>query len=235
MAGVERRIGPGLEARVEGYYKRYRHIRDRFENLQDDVTFVPEIEDDRIHLFPEAGTARGIEVYLKRDAGGRLSWWTAYAYAVTRETYDVLQSPVEIRGRELPRRFDQPHTFSIDMIFRPSPAWQIRSGWPFSPQRLVQVTAPDGSRFFTTQWDPQYERYPPFHRLDVKAGRQFTFRRWRLSAALEVVNLYNRRNVRGYDYFFRVQGGAVSLNREAATWLPILPSLTVRGCEEISD
>jgi outer membrane receptor protein involved in Fe transport len=233
VAGVERRFGPGLEARVEGYFKRYRHIRDRFENLQDDVEFLPELRDDRVHLFPETGTARGIEFYLKRDAGGRLSWWTAYAYAITRETYDLLQSPQEVRGRTFPRRFDQPHTFSIDVIFRPSPAWhlsaawQIRSGWPFSPLSLVQATASDGSRFFTTRWDSQYERYPPFHRLDVKAGRQFTFRRWRLSTSLEVVNLYNRRNVRGYDYFFRNQGNQLFLDREAATWLPILPSLTV--------
>ena len=89
------------------------------------------------------------------------------------------------------------------------------------------MTTPGGARFYTTQWSPDYERYPPFHRLDVKASRRFTFRRWQLHTAVEVINVYNRRNIRRYDYSFFVNGGQVTTDRHAQSWLPILPSFTV--------
>lgn len=234
VAGIERRLGPGLQVRVEGYIKTLRRIRDRFENLRDEVEFMPETRGDRVHLFPQTGVARGVEVYLKNDARGRLSWWTSYAFATTYETHDPSRGPQGIRGRRVPRKFDQRHTLLVDLIYRPSPvwslsaAWQIRSGWPFTPRHLAQGSAPDGAPTYSLPFgDICSERYPPFHRLDAKVSRRFVFRTWQLSTALEVINLYNRRNVRNYTYQIGVREGQVVVNQQAQGWLPLLPSFTV--------
>ncbi len=232
VVGIERRLGDGLQARVEGYHKAFRHIHDRFDNLNDDIEVVPEIVGDRIHLFPEVGTARGIEFYLKRDTGGRLSWWTAYAYAKTEETHDPVRSHPNLQGRKVPRAFDQRHTFSIDLNYRPSPAWslsmawQIRSGWLYTGRELVPVSRPDGSEGYRVRYTDFYgDRYSPFHRLDVKVSRRFTFQKWRLFTSLELINTYNKRNIRRYYYNFDGR----TLTREAEKWFPLLPSLTVSG------
>ena len=67
-------LGSGAQVRLEGYWKVLTHIRERFDNLRGEIEFLPEIEGDRVRLFPVRGRARGVEVYVKRDTGGKLSW-----------------------------------------------------------------------------------------------------------------------------------------------------------------
>jgi len=41
---------------------------------------------------------------------------------------------------------------------------------------------------------------PDYQRLDVTLSRQFSFKRWDLSAYLQLINLYNHKNIYGYYY-----------------------------------
>ncbi len=67
------------------------------------------------------------------------------------------------------------------------------------------------------------DRLGSFHQLDVRIDRKFAFKRWTLTAYLDVSNIYNNpapeQAVYSYDY----------TQRGALTGLPILPSLGVRG------
>jgi hypothetical protein len=68
-------------------------------------------------------------------------------------------------------------------------------------------------------------RVPDYARLDVRVSKAFLFKRWKLTATGEVLNLLNRNNLRyaGFDNFDlsgRVFG---QLDRV----LPILPSAGV--------
>ena len=64
---------------------------------------------------------------------------------------------------------------------------------------------------------------PPYHRLDLRVDKHFLFDTWKLTAYLEVLNVYNRRNVETITYDYRY--------RETATvaTLPIIPVLGVKG------
>jgi hypothetical protein len=230
VMGLESVLCAGLQIRIEGYWKVLKHIRERFDNLRGEIEFLPEIEGDRVRLFPIRGRARGVEVYAKRDTGGRLSWWVTYAWSQTRETHDPSRGRSQFRGETVPREFDQTHTFSVDLAYRPSPvwsvsaAWQIRSGWPYTPRELVRRTWADGREYLAVVDGELYgRRYPPYHRLDVRLSRRFAFQNWGLFVSLEVTNAYDRDNVRRYRY----HGSSETLVREPEKWLPLLPSLTV--------
>ena len=105
-------------------------------------------------------------------------------------------------------------------------AWQIRSGWLYTGREVVPVSAADGSQSYGVRYSDFYgDRYPPFHRLDVRISRRFTFQKWRLFTSLELINTYNKRNIRRYYYNFDGQ----TLTRNSEKWFPMLPSLTVSG------
>ena len=104
-----------------------------------DVEFFPEIEGDRIRLEPESGEAKGVEIFLKRDIGDRLSWWASYAYAIAEDKVDSWQ---------IPRSFNQLHTVHLDLNYRPNPkwrfnvAWQYHNGWPYTALNFERVEQP---------------------------------------------------------------------------------------------
>ncbi|MFQ5706541.1 MAG: TonB-dependent receptor domain-containing protein [bacterium] len=128
VIGLEHVFENGLNLRVEAYQKRLSHVRPRYQNLSDDLEIFPEFDDSRVRIEPTQGEAKGFEVFLRKDTGGRFSWWLSYAWAFAKE---------EIDGRTVARNFDQRHTFYLDCNYRPNKkwrinvAWQFHSGWPF--------------------------------------------------------------------------------------------------------
>ena len=67
------------------------------------------------------------------------------------------------------------------------------------------------------------ERLSTFHALDLRVDRTWTYDRWRLSAYLDVQNVYNRGNQEGWEYRFDFG------ERAPLTGLPILPIAGVKG------
>ena len=236
VAGIERQLGPGFQARLEGYHKAYRQVWSRFENLDQSHTIdpLPELAGGWVQVFPRVGTARGVEVYLKRDTGTGLNWWASYALTTTRETYDTQQGHPDFRGQEFPRRFDQLHSFSFDLIYRPvsnwflGVAWQVRSGWPYTPMELLEESRPNtpfqSGPLYSLEYGGFYSQtYPLYHRLDVKLTHWRAYPNWRLMFALGMSNLYGRENVRRYSYFVAED----RLGRRTESWLPPLPVFSV--------
>lgn len=62
--------------------------------------------------------------------------------------------------------------------------------------------------------------------MDIRATRTFQVGRGRLIAFLDVFNLYNRENLRSYDYRVELPSGRVVQNI-GETLLPVLPSFGV--------
>jgi hypothetical protein len=71
--------------------------------------------------------------------------------------------------------------------------------------------------------EPFSRRLPLFHQLDIRIDKRWQFRSWRLSAFLDVQNVYNNQAVEAlvYNYNFSQE--------RFLTGLPIIPSLGVRG------
>jgi len=248
VAGVEKRIGRGLLVRAEAYYKDLSDIKHRFENLDDETDFIPEAEGDRIQLFPLSGVSKGLELFVRRDTG-RLNWWMNYAFASVEETFDFSNATFEVSGDTAPRRFDQRHSFSVDMIFRPKDnwhlglGWEIREGWPYTPQLVETVTNSDGSQFSRlVRAEFLADRYPLYHRLDMKISHWYDYGRVQMRVAFGLTNVYNRENVRRYTYTGGGFGGGFGggggggpggqipggqFGRFSEGWLPALPFLDV--------
>ena len=67
------------------------------------------------------------------------------------------------------------------------------------------------------------------YRLDLRINRSvFTNGRRSFDLFIDVANVYNRKNVRGYEDFQFVEGDqGTSLQYAEDTWLPILPSFGI--------
>lgn len=181
--------------------------------------------------------SKGIEAYLKRDAGGKFTWWASYALAQVEDEVSHFVSNDEVRAFDdrTPGPSDQRHTFYLDVNYRPSAkwhlnlAWQYRTGWPYTEKVWRTGTFPDGSTYYyTAVGEPYEQRYPAFHRADLRISRHFDISKGRVSAFLEIVNLYNHGNVRTYMHNFVCSTpGECRLWRTPQYWFRLLPSIGV--------
>lgn len=234
VIGVEHTLPAGLHVRVEGYQKKLTGLNSRWESLSKDVLFFPELEDDVVFLDPLRAEARGLEVYVRRDTGGWLTWWATYALARAEETYRTSGGL-----QDVPKNQDSRHTIYLDANMRPNRkwsfniAWQYRSGWPYSERVFVPALRPEGEFPFRASYGPRHAaRLSAYHRMDVKISRHFAIGDGRATLFLEAINLYDRANVvQQLPAWVSWQGPGTepvtggSSNEE---WLPLMPSLGFR-------
>ena len=72
-------------------------------------------------------------------------------------------------------------------------------------------------------------RLPSYHRLDLRTTRAFRFERSTLEVYLDVFNVYDRTNLRGYEWFLQERGSTFSAARDSGEeQLPRLPTLGLR-------
>jgi hypothetical protein len=174
-------------------------------------------------VFRNEGEGRiyGLESLLRARFGERFFGWIAYTYQRSFRTD---------RPGDPERRFDfdQPHILTAVGTYRASPRWaygarfRLVSGNPYTPvTRAVYDASSD-------VWVPVYGavnsgRLGPFHALDVRVDRTWTYDTWRLSAYLDVQNVTNRANPEGWQYRFDYR------ERARLTGLPILPIIGLKG------
>ncbi len=237
--GVEHRYAAGGSLRAEAYYKSGSHLRPILRNWKSGLNVFPESSEDRILVYPEATTSKGLEIYHDRSMGSRVNVRAGYALAFVEERVsridqvnDPLKPPFD-STHSWPQ--DQRHALNLDVSYRPFSNWSLTSaytfhtGWPFTDERGVLVTKRNGTMDLAVRPDTLYGgRLPPYQRLDVRVTRrkQTPTSDWRFF--FEVINLTNHENVLGYDVFrVRNGSGALALQRDTETWFSILPSLGV--------
>jgi hypothetical protein len=174
------------------------------------------------------GTARGVEIVMRRDASAGLSGWAGYAYGRHRYT-DVAG------GEPFWSDHDQRHSLSLFGYYRVSrrttvgAKFRYGSNYPLTGYIGEQPFAPDapplfgGGRplFYGLIESRNTLRLPAYARLDLRADRTFTWSGRRVTLFGEVANALNRQNLRnvpyGVDRAGRVSGPTDTL-------LPIVPS-----------
>ncbi len=227
IVGFEHDFARGPRLRLSAYSKQTANPRPRFENLFDPLELFPEAEADRVRIAPTRAQARGVELLLESAPGRKLGWWTSYALASTED---------EIDGQMVPRSWDQRHALNLGLSYRPSPGWTFglagiyHSGWPTTAMGARTVLSADGSLVVEPAPGPRNaERFPAYHRLDIKVSRHVSLQRGRLTFFLEVLNLYDQENPCCVDSFrFTPRPGeGVDVGRREAYWLDRLPSLGV--------
>jgi hypothetical protein len=89
--------------------------------------------------------------------------------------------------------------------------WRYASGLVYTPNEFVtneqefQYTSANGSPVWSKGvWKAtdriNASRYPDYHRLDIAFNSRNIFKTWSMAIYLSVENLYNRKNIAGYQY-----------------------------------
>jgi hypothetical protein len=163
-----------------------------------------------------SGSARGVEVLLKKDATEKLSGFLSLSVSRAKRRNDAT-------GEAFPFDYDQPVVASLVGQYKLSDRWMFGAKWSFhtgSPYTPVIGTG----TFADGRVRPLYgavnsQRVPPYHRLDLRVD-------WRASKSLtayaELINAYGRKNVAGYSY------SADYRTREPVYQLPMLISFGVQ-------
>ncbi len=227
VIGYERNIttrGSDLLLRVEAYQREITNPRSRYENLLQPLEIFPEIEPDRVLFDPSRSQSYGLEIFVRGRAGRRAEWWASYAY-----------SQVEDRIEDvwLPRRNDQPHAFKADLNYRAGKhwnvnlAWRYHTGWPTTMISGRFEEDDEGELELVTLIGPlNAERVSDYHRLDLRASREWQRKRGVLGFFLEIQNAYNRKNQAGFDPDIEEgDDGGIVVNTEI--WGEILPSFGI--------
>jgi hypothetical protein len=165
------------------------------------------------------GTTYGGEL-LGTYRGG--PWFAWLSYSISKSTR------VDQPGQ--PRRlftFDQPHSMNAAISWKKGKwqlggRFQLYSGLPFTPA-LGSVFDSDRNVFVPIYADPNSDRAPIHHQLDLRVDRSWQVGGMKLTGFLDVQNVYMNTSVVTYFYNYDYT------QRQAFESLPIIPSIGLRG------
>lgn len=227
----------GMALRVEAYRREIQDPRPRYENLYEPFNEYPELEPDRVLIAAQESVSEGIEVFLHSPPRRKLRWWANYGLASVKD---------RIAGRSLRRQIDQTHTLNLSLSFPLgkgwilNAAWRYHGGWPTTPLSLVQGGDPgnDAPKLDFLAMDEEEEeeaqlvpvlgplysqRLSHYHRLDLRASRELRVARGRMMFFVDIQNVYNRKNLSGFDLDVDDEERAVVFQREF--WPGFFPSV----------
>lgn len=177
--------------------------------------------DDPLDVFVNQGYGRsfGAEALVRARTDHFFGW---VAYTLSRSD--------RVDGPGQPRRlfdYDQTHNFIAVASWQVGAwtfggRWQYTTGEPITPI-VGSVFLSDLNVYAPVFGEVNSDRLEDAHQLDVRVDRTWSFRTWKLSAYLDITNVYAHARTLGYQYSFDYQ------DREAFTTLPIFPAIGVRG------
>jgi hypothetical protein len=205
---------------LNGYFKDYNYLFDdyRFEffNRLGGVNILD------VPFGTNAGTAKGVEIMLRRSYGASSLISLSYAYARSRIR--------NAAGDETFRDFDQPHSIIVNNIFRLAHHWNISLLWiyhtgnPYTPMKanfINQRPDREGIVLFYEAGDKNSARLPDVHSLDLRFEKSWYIKKNTLMVYLNIVNFYNRKNLRSYYWTpYHRQNGSIGFERDEQINIP---------------
>lgn len=218
VAGMDWRNG-NLEISGEFYYKHYGDLKGRYENIFNPFVLLPEMEPDRVGLFPEKAVAKGVDMDLKVFFAEPLSGYFRYSF---------MDAQDRIEGKWVDRRWSQQHTINTGIVWQKDgfslalgATWH--SGWrsALMPAFVAEnETVPVSSVLNNTELDNYFS-------LDINARKQWTFPRYRVEVYADIVNLTDRKNQAGIDFDIEEVEGGYELSPDGETLLGRVPSVGI--------
>ncbi|MCH2661215.1 TonB-dependent receptor [bacterium] len=224
IAGFETRLF-GLDFDAETYYKDYRGLYEINYDEQDS---------DKIGDILRRGDGRayGFDMLLRKRSGNHTGWLSFSTGASERK---IAGLNLDGRGDErfFKSKFDRGVSVNLVHSWRLSKKWTLNSRVAYaSGQPYTQVlgrgeiSLPSGNTWtFNEQGELNAVRLPSYQRLDVSVQRVFNFKRCDMRAYLQIINLFNRKNI--FNYFWDLEGEPENrkpAERNDIPMLPILPS-----------
>ena len=183
------------------------------------------------------GNSYGIEFSLEKkymSSKTKLYGWMNVSISKSVRTRD---------GLEYPFRFDQPFIANVVLNYRVKDwfevgaKWEFASNFPFTPPLgIVPRVAYDSlvknpftnTLFFNLDYGPDANRYtgrkPDYHKLDIRMTAYTRFWNADWSFYIDVMNVYNRKNVLTYQYTITSD---LKIKRTETGMIPILPTIGI--------
>lgn len=213
--GVEQEITRQLNVSVEGFYKDMSHL-------------VAPAESSMMTRYSNRGTGRvvGLETLLRYKPDKNFFGWVAYTLSQSvRRDYPG--------AREYHIPYDQTHNLTVLGSYRLGRGWEfglrfrIVSGNMVTPVRgapsLPAIYAADTGAYVPLQGQLYSQRLPLFHQLDMRLDKRWQIKTYRVSAYLDIYNVYNNPGIEGVSYDFNFA------RQVYQTGVPFLPSVGLRG------
>ena len=216
--GVETKLADGVTLQTTAYYI------DRSDLIVQREMRADEMSSDGSDTYNNdgIGTSYGAEMLLQARFD-RFFGWASYTFARSRR---------RDHADEAWRLFDddEPHNLILLGSYKlgAQRQWQLgarfqyTSGEPYTPI-TGSIFASDQNRYTPMYGAVNSMREPAANQLDIRVDHVWTMSGWKLSAYLDVSNVYMNAPVLGYQY------NENYTKRSEITGIPILPSLGVRG------
>jgi hypothetical protein len=234
QAGLEW-FGKDWYAAIESYYRRFDGVATN--------NFAEDPNDQFDDLLAGDGTSYGADAVLRKDRGAITGFVTLSWLKAEREFPDFLTGEENPPTVAYPPIFDR--RMELDLVLRfPLPKswtggvrWNFGSGLPYTRpigsyplyeyhidgNHRALEDAPDSTMLAVLLGQRNAERYPDYHRLDVSVRKTFN-RSWgTLTPHIDILNVYNRRNVLFYFYEYEKDPPV----RSGISMFPFLPTIGV--------
>ncbi|HUE95857.1 MAG TPA: TonB-dependent receptor [Longimicrobiaceae bacterium] len=240
QAGIESFWGDAWSASLEGYFRAFDGVTD--------LNFAEDPNDPADDLLTGDGRSYGLDLLLRRNEG-RLTGWAGLSLLRAERTFP---DPLAADWNDLPPTVSYPPIYdrrvNLDLVLQyVAPGdwdfgarWNYGTGLPYTrpvaqylswrQHPILGRAEPFGMGFDQGDFpvsivlgERNAERYPPYHRLDLTVRKSFV-RRWgTLVPYLQILNLYNRRNVLFYFYNY----DRTPPVRSGFSMFPFLPAVGV--------
>ena len=226
-------LGDGWSAAVESYWRRFRGVATN--------NFAQDPNDPLDDLVAGDGLSYGADAVIRKDAG-KITGFVTLSWLKAEREFPDFQSGFEDAPRiAYPPIFDR--RYEIDFVMR-FPAfrgweggvrWNLGSGLPYTrpigSYLIYDYNIDDGSRDYDPRGDSatvavllgkrNAERYPKYHRLDVSLRKTYTKSWGTLTPHIDILNVYNRKNVLFYFYEYDKTPAV----RSGISMFPFLPTV----------
>ena len=211
MLGVEQPLSKQVSLSIEGFEKELRRlIYSRTDGSGNTVT-------------ENSGTGRvvGVDLLLRYRPDARFFGWVAYTLSrSTRRRTPDEESRLFV--------YDQTHILNVLASYQLGRGWELGGRFRYISGFLYQACSGglfDNSVGVYRCYGPYVQnRLPPFHQLDLRVEKTWTYTNFKVSGYLDVINAYFHNSpdyaVPNYDF-----SGVKNLSLS----LPILPSFGLRG------
>ncbi|MDF1561748.1 MAG: TonB-dependent receptor [Deltaproteobacteria bacterium] len=217
VVGWEQQLTELIDLNLELFYndRFHRVVSSNRVEIVDGEAIVENYNNDGL------GRAYGAELLLRHKLSERFFGWVAYTLMRSTERSHP-GDPFIVTDH------DQTHILTVIGSYRPWRPFEVGlrfrlvTGNPYTPIEGASHDL-DTLGWPSIRGEPNSERMPTFHQLDLRAEYTSTYDLFTVSYFLDLLNAYNAKNAEDFQYGYR--------KREKVNFygLPIFPVLGVRG------
>ncbi|MGD9487370.1 MAG: TonB-dependent receptor [Calditrichaceae bacterium] len=219
VVGIEHLFRDDMKLVVEAYYKTYKDLAVKKTLTTPD----PYDYDDGTYLNAGKGDSKGIEFFFQKKLTRSFSTIISYSHSIS-------QAEDPRYGTKFDWDYDYRNVFTFITGYKfrwMNDKWyrDLKNKWwfhgfswlPIAPADELEISMKFrylGGRPYTPpvyhpelqEWVVEEqqilnpERYPEYHRLDLRIDRRFIFNSWNLVVFFDIMNIYGRDNIWSYQY-----------------------------------